>query len=115
MSKVSEFERGAQTMKAIIRRSGNLDAAAFRIGGIERISRSLRGLYEASCNGDLTPRQESRQRNLEKRAGELARELGAVLYLQTDPRGGTVYLIFPGDIPEGQTVSSCYDRGVFVA
>ena len=36
-------------------------------------------------------------------------------YLQTDPRGGTLYLIRPGDVPEGKEVGAYYNRGVFVA
>jgi hypothetical protein len=36
-------------------------------------------------------------------------------YVQTDPRGGTIYLIRPGDIPEGSKVEECYSRGVFIA
>jgi ribosomal protein L37E len=36
-------------------------------------------------------------------------------YLQTDPRGGTLYLIRPGDVPEGKEVDAYYNRGVFVA
>lgn len=36
-------------------------------------------------------------------------------YLQTDPRGGTLYVIRPGDVPEGKEVGAYYNRGVFVA
>jgi hypothetical protein len=35
-------------------------------------------------------------------------------YIQTDPRGEVLYIIRPGDIPEGQTVESCYSRGIVV-
>ena len=35
-------------------------------------------------------------------------------YIQTDPRGAALYIIRPGDIPEGQTVESCYSRGIVV-
>jgi len=35
-------------------------------------------------------------------------------YIQTDPRGAALYIIRPGDIPEGQTVDSCYSRGICV-
>lgn len=36
-------------------------------------------------------------------------------YIQGDPRGAALYIIRPGDIPEGQTVDSCYSRGICVA
>lgn len=35
-------------------------------------------------------------------------------YLQTDPRGAALYIIRPGDVPEGQDVSSYYNRGICV-
>ena len=35
-------------------------------------------------------------------------------YIQTDPRGAALYIIRPGDIPEGQSVDSCYSRGICV-
>lgn len=42
-------------------------------------------------------------------------ERGAVsYYLQTDPRGAALYIIRPGDVPDGKDVSSYYDRGICV-
>lgn len=35
-------------------------------------------------------------------------------YIQGDPRGAALYIIRPGDIPDGQTADSCYSRGVCV-
>lgn len=35
-------------------------------------------------------------------------------YIQTDPRGAALYILRPGDIPEGDSVESCYTRGVCV-
>jgi hypothetical protein len=35
-------------------------------------------------------------------------------YIQTDPRGAALYIIRPGDVPEGAGVSSCYSRGICV-
>lgn len=35
-------------------------------------------------------------------------------YIQGDPRGAALYIIRPGDIPAGQTVDSCYSRGIVV-
>lgn len=39
---------------------------------------------------------------------------GLRYYIQTDPRGAALYIIRPGDVPEGSTVDSCYSRGVCV-
>jgi hypothetical protein len=35
-------------------------------------------------------------------------------YIQTDPRGAALYILRPGDIPEGYNVESCYSRGICV-
>jgi len=35
-------------------------------------------------------------------------------YIQTDPRGAALYIIRPGDVPDGSDVNSYYTRGVCV-
>ena len=35
-------------------------------------------------------------------------------YVQGDPRGAALYILRPGDIPEGQTADACYSRGICV-
>lgn len=35
-------------------------------------------------------------------------------YVQTDPRGCALYILRPGDVPEGQDASAYYSRGVAV-
>lgn len=35
-------------------------------------------------------------------------------YLQTDPRGAVLYIIRPGDVPEGKDVDGYYNRGICV-
>jgi hypothetical protein len=35
-------------------------------------------------------------------------------YIQTDPRGAALYILRPGDVPEGSTADSCYSRGICV-
>jgi hypothetical protein len=35
-------------------------------------------------------------------------------YIQTDPRGAALYIIRPGDVPEGGDVSAYYTRGICV-
>lgn len=35
-------------------------------------------------------------------------------YVQGDPRGASLYILRPGDVPEGASVDSCYSRGVAV-
>jgi hypothetical protein len=33
-------------------------------------------------------------------------------YVQTDPRGSSLYIIRPGDVPKGENVESYYNRGL---
>lgn len=35
-------------------------------------------------------------------------------YIQTDPRGAALYILRPGDVPEGQDIGSSYTRGICV-
>jgi len=35
-------------------------------------------------------------------------------YIQTDPRGAALYILRPGDVPEGEDVSAYYSRGICV-
>jgi hypothetical protein len=35
-------------------------------------------------------------------------------YIQGDPRGAALYIIRPGDVPEGKSVESYYNRGICV-
>ena len=35
-------------------------------------------------------------------------------YIQGDPRGAALYVIRPGDVPDGADVGSCYSRGVAI-
>ncbi len=35
-------------------------------------------------------------------------------YIQTDPRGAALYILRPGDVPEGLKPEACYTRGVCV-
>ena len=37
------------------------------------------------------------------------------VYVQTDPRGCALYILRPGDVPEGADVSSYYTRGIAIA
>ena len=44
----------------------------------------------------------------------LAKYPGLSAYIQTDPRGAALYILRPGDVPEGSSADSCYSRGVCV-
>jgi len=44
----------------------------------------------------------------------IARYPGFQAYVQTDPRGASLYVMRPGDVREGEDVSSIYNRGIAV-
>jgi hypothetical protein len=109
------------------------DAIALR-----RISMALHNWHELECgaahgaieregpNGEGKPRW----RYLDGRAGGyiadreagalkrlakiMARYPGFAYYVQGDPRGCALYILRPGDVPEGATIASCYNRGIAV-
>ena len=39
---------------------------------------------------------------------------GLEYYYQTDPRGCAIYVIRPGDVPDGQDVGGYYSRGIAI-
>jgi hypothetical protein len=56
-----------------------------------------------------------RERGALKRLGKImAGYPGMTAYVQGDPRGAALYILRPGDVPEGADVESCYNRGVAV-
>lgn len=46
-----------------------------------------------------------------QRAGKVGK-LSA--YIQTDPRGAALYILRPGDVPEGESADAYYSRGICV-
>lgn len=91
---------------------------------LNSISRRLHRLDENSCNGysdfqgnwneEAEKKAEKRELRLEKRAETIASQWGAKIYRQGDPRGWSLYIVFPGDIPQGEDVGAYYNRGVGV-
>lgn len=62
-----------------------------------RLAISIHHLCEAACNYELSPMQESRLANLQKRFTRLAEGLGFEARTGGDPRGACAYLIDPDD------------------
>lgn len=101
---------------------------------LRRASNTLRNWYEHECNGMIrrdefgdvpywcntntgkllfpTPdREKGALKNIAKIVSGVA---GMGFYVQTDPRGAALYIIRPGDVPDGEDVDSCYSRGICV-
>jgi hypothetical protein len=49
---------------------------------------------------------------LKRLAAIMARYPGLSYHVQTDPRGCALYLLRPGDVPEGEDPDAYYSRGV---
>jgi len=101
-----------------------------------RCERTLSRWAEAECNGEIQRDEETgkpvrysgaqtgklfslgltpdREAAALKRATALAALHGLTIYHQSDPRGCTLYLIRPGDIPEGKDVDAYYTNGVAI-
>lgn len=99
-------------------------------GCIERDEQTSRPMWHNSLNGRMTPIAD-RETGAQKRLKAIMRahhdrqtpswpEGKAVYpnplsyYIQTDPRGAALYIIRPGDVPQGQSVESYYTRGIVV-
>jgi len=60
-----------------------------------RIANSLNHLNEVDANYGLSSRQVMRERNLQRRAAELADDLGFVVMHNGDPRGYALQFVLP--------------------
>lgn len=56
-----------------------------------------------------------RERGAQRRLAKImAKYPGLTAYVQGDPRGAALYILRPGDVPEGGDVSASYSRGIAV-
>jgi hypothetical protein len=51
---------------------------------------------------------------LKRLAAIMARYPALGFYVQGDPRGASLYILRPGDVPDGAQADSCYSRGIAV-
>ena len=105
------------------------DAEALR-----RISMTLHRWAERECNGEIQRDEGTgkpfvystydgrklyatadKETGALKRLGDiLAKTPGLSYYHQSDPRGAALYILRPGDVPEGKEADSYYSRGIVV-
>ena len=84
-------------------------------GAIERDETSGRPYWVTYCERTGARRRTriaDREAGAERRLRVILR--GRPFYLQTDPRGATLYLLREGDVPAGERAESYYTRGVCV-
>lgn len=88
------------------------------LAALPRIARTLHRMAEQDCSYDYSEteqaQRERKERRLLSKASEIVKPFGATVYHQGDPRGRSLYLIFAGDVPAGESVRGYYNRGVSV-
>ena len=90
-------------------------------GVIERDDKTGRPFFVSEWGGRWGMTSRTRRPIADRETGAL-RRLSALMekhaplsaYVQTDPRGRALYILRPGDIPDGFKAESCYSRGVCV-
>jgi len=85
----------------------NLGIDLMDVFTLQRLGRSLHRSHENDCNYGLTPRQETRERNLWLRVQALADRYGLYVQEQGDPRGWPIII---AKEPIDESKGSQYDR-----
>lgn len=83
-------------------------------GGVERDEKTGKCSWYNSATGKRSPfpdRETAAKKRLEK---IMKRYPTLGHYIQGDPRGAALYIIRPGDVPEGGNIDSYYSRGLAV-
>jgi len=117
-----------------------LGFTAEEVKKLRKISNTLRRWFERECGNDcgVIERDEETgkpffrndrgrrwpvpdlEAGAEKRlsaimAARNGREVGTLAtYIQTDPRGAALYILRPGDVPDGKGADAYYSRGICV-
>lgn len=83
-------------------------------GCVERDEATGKTYWRNAMSGRLTSFPDRETPARKRIDSVIARYPGLSVYHQTDPRGCALYVIRPGDVPEGGDVRSFYNRGVAV-
>lgn len=83
-------------------------------GGVERDEKTGKCSWYNSATGKRSPFPD-RETNAKKRLADIMKRYPTLkAYIQGDPRGAAVFILRPGDVPEGGDVDSYYSRGLAV-
>jgi hypothetical protein len=83
-------------------------------GGVERDEVTGKVTWYSSHSGRRSPYPDRETPALKRIAEVMKRYPSLSVYVQGDPRGASLYILRPGDVPEGEPVDSYYSRGVAV-
>lgn len=83
-------------------------------GGVERDETTGKTFWYNAMTGHRSPCADRETPALKRLAAIMARYPTLGHYVQGDPRGAALYILRPGDIPEGADADSYYSRGLAV-
>lgn len=83
-------------------------------GGIERDETTGKVTWYSSASGRRSPYPDRETGALRRLAEIMSRYPALSYYVQGDPRGAPLYVLRPGDVPEGKPVDSYYSNGLAV-
>lgn len=83
-------------------------------GGVERDESTGKCFWHNAYTGKRYPTADRETGALKRLAKIMAKYPTLKSYVQGDPRGASLYILRPGDVPEGEDVDSYYSRGIAV-
>lgn len=81
-------------------------------GHVERDETTGRTYWCSARIDSRSPTPDRETGALKRLAAIMARYPDLTAYVQGDPRGASLYILRPGDVPEGQDVEGYYSRGL---
>jgi len=89
-------------------------ACGIESGGVERDEATGKTYWYSSYSDTRTPCPDLETPSLKHLDAVMARYPTLDYYVQGDPRGAALYVLRPGDVPEGEDTGSYYSRGLAV-
>lgn len=83
-------------------------------GGVERDENTGKTYWYSSYTGRRTPCADRETGALKRLRAIMAKYAPLSYYVQGDPRGASLYILRPGDVPAGEDVGAYYSRGLAV-
>jgi len=83
-------------------------------GGVERDEATGKVTWYTSYSGHRSPFPDRETPALKRLKAIMARYPRLGHYVQGDPRGASLYLLRPGDVPKGEQVDAFYSRGIAI-
>lgn len=83
-------------------------------GGVEREEATGKTYWYNAMTGRRSPTPDRETGALKRLADIMKRYPNLRAYVQGDPRGASVYILRPGDVPKGERDGNYYSRGLAV-